>query len=121
MTLLIEPADLMDDLGFFEEREEYIQSLIVGAQSLLANAGAFHPTVPLTKTAVHLIVGHWLENRDSMNYDYKHTKGLPINIQAIINSLQHWAVANDEEVRDETSASKRDEGTDSSITSRESI
>lgn len=90
---LLDAGEVKDNLGYFDETDTFVNSLILGAQSLLANAGAFHQDVPLTQTVIHLIVGHWLENRDLMNYDYQRVGNLPISLQAMITSLQFWAQA----------------------------
>lgn len=76
--------------------QDLIDSLILGSQALLYNAGAWKPDNPLTKAVVHLIVGHWLENRDLMGVDYKSIDALPIGITAIINSLRFWGDDNGE-------------------------
>ena len=81
-----------------ETEKDLIKSFILGAQALLKNAGAFKMHNPMTKVAVIQIVGHWLENRDAMNYDYKYANNLPYSLQAIVYSLQY---APDEEVVDD--------------------
>lgn len=74
-----------------DDEREFIESLIIGSQALLFNAGAWRSENPMTKVAIHLIVGHWLENRDLMGFDYKTIDRLPIGIQALINSLRFWS------------------------------
>ena len=92
LTPLISAADIKDNLGYFDETDEFVNGLTLGAQALLKNAGAFVEESPLTETVVQLIVGHWLENRDLMNYDYQRVGNLPISLQSMITGLQYWAV-----------------------------
>lgn len=89
MTPIVSEEEVADDFRYNEDEYNSIKDLILGAQALLDNAGAFKPDNPMTKVAVKMIVGHWLENRDSMNYDYKSVNGLPYTLQAIIYSLQY--------------------------------
>ena len=89
MTPVLSAEQLADDFRYGEDEIKNIEDLVLGAQALLNNAGAFKPHDPMTKVAVKLIVGHWLENRDSMNYDYKEANKLPYSLKAIIHSLQY--------------------------------
>ena len=43
----------------------------------------------MTEVVIIMLVGHWLENRDAMNYDYKHANDLPFSLKAMITSLQY--------------------------------
>ena len=74
---------------FNEEEYPFIEQAILGAQALLHNAGAFHPYNAMTSVVIIMLVGHWLENRDAMNYDYKHANDLPFSLKAMITSLQY--------------------------------
>lgn len=71
------------------EEIPFVKDLVLGAQALLHNAGAWKPSNKMTKVAVELIVGYWLENRDSMNFEYRAVENLPIAVQGVIYSLQY--------------------------------
>lgn len=91
LSLLVTAQEVADAQRYdFDDEVDFITTLIKGAQALLYNAGAWKPDNPLTKTAIHLIVGHWLENRDLMGPDYKSVDKLPIGITAVINSIRYW-------------------------------
>lgn len=66
----------------------FIEELLYGAVAFLQNAGAYKNN-SLTRVAIHLIVGNWLENRDLHYSDYKNTNQFPIGIQSIITQLQY--------------------------------
>lgn len=89
---LLDAELLKDDLGYFDESNDMVKDMILGAQFFLANAGAFREDNPMTKVVVRLMVGHWLENRDQMNYDYRDLGQFPASMQAMITSLQYWVV-----------------------------
>lgn len=95
-TPIVDPKEVMDEQRYSEDELPTIRSFILSAQSYLYNADAFHPENPLTILAVKLIVGHWLENRDSMGYEYKSTRDLPIGITSIVNSLSHYVIRGDD-------------------------
>lgn len=86
---LLTPSDVADAHRYGNDEHKLIEDFILGAQALLHNAGAFRPENPMTKTAVQLMVGHWLENRDGMNYEYKNIESLPYALRSIIYSLQY--------------------------------
>ena len=89
---IVDAKEIMDEQRYTEDELPTIRSFILSAQSYLYNAGAFDPNNPLTILAIKLMVGHWLENRDSMGYDYKSTHDLPIGITSIINSISHYVI-----------------------------
>lgn len=95
---LLTPKEVADAHRYGEEEHPVIERYILGAQALLHNAGAFHPSNPMTKVAVDLIVGHWLENRDGMNYDQKNIYSLPYALKSIIYSLQYLPDSEDDAV-----------------------
>lgn len=86
---LLTAEEVADTHRYGEDEYPTIDRFILGAQALLHNAGAFHPDNPMTTLAVDLIVGHWLENRDGMNYDQKNMHALPYSLKSIIYSLQY--------------------------------
>ena len=88
-TPIVEAKDVADVHRYGEDEYPLIANLVLGAQALLHNAGAFKPNNHMTKTAVIMIVGHWLENRDAMNYDFKHANNLPFSLKALVHSLQY--------------------------------
>lgn len=89
--LLVTPEEVMEAQRYEEEDREFIVTLLWGATAYLQTAGAYVTENPLTKTALHLIVGHWLENRDMLNTNYVKTGDFPIGVTAIVNSLQYAA------------------------------
>ena len=88
-TPIVTAEEVAEVHRFNEEEHPFIEQAILGAQALLHNAGAFHPNNAMTSVAVIMLVGHWLENRDAMNYDYKHANNLPFSLKAMITSLQY--------------------------------
>lgn len=86
---LLTPEEVANAHRYGEDEYKLIEDSILGAQALLSNAGAFRPESPMTKIAIQLIVGHWLENRDGMNYEYKNVESLPYALKSIIYSLQY--------------------------------
>lgn len=91
LTPIVTEQEVADAQRYdLSSEQDLITSMILGSQALLYNAGAWQPGNPLTKTTVHLIVGHWLENRDLMGVDYKSIDKLPIGITSMINSLRYW-------------------------------
>lgn len=87
---LVEAEDIADQQRYGEDELPFIRSLVLGAQSLLFNAEAFVADNPLTEVTIMLIVGHWLENRDGMNYDYRNVNTLPFNVQSMVNTLRFY-------------------------------
>ncbi|WP_028124733.1 head-tail connector protein [Eremococcus coleocola] len=90
ITPIISVELVADSQRYTEDEYPTIERYIKGAQSLLFKAGAFHPEDPLTVTAIEMIVGHWLENRDLMGFDFKSVDALPIGITAVINVLRFY-------------------------------
>lgn len=86
---LVTVAEIMVAQRYDELDEPFIQDLIDGAEAYLKNAGAYHENNELTKTAIHLIVGNWLENRSLDYQDYKNTHHFSIGIRSIITQLQY--------------------------------
>lgn len=89
MGTLITVEDVMIAQRYDEVDAPFIKDLIKGAEAFLKSAGAYHETDELTKTAMHLIVGNWLENRALDYKDYKNTESFSIGIRSIISQLQH--------------------------------
>lgn len=87
--LLVTPEEVMEAQRYEEEDRQFITNLLWGATAYLQTAGAYVTENPLTKTALHLIVGFWLENRDMLNSDFVKTGDFPIGVTAIVNSLQY--------------------------------
>lgn len=75
----------------YDEVEElsFITDLIKGAEFFLFTAGAYKPNNPLTKTVIELIVGFWLDNRESNYTDYIKIGQFPLGMQSLIMSLQY--------------------------------
>lgn len=89
MTTLITADDVMIAQRYDNVDAHFIEELIKGAEAFLKSAGAYHETNELTKTAMHLIIGNWLENRALDYKDYKNTDNFSIGIRSIITQLQH--------------------------------
>lgn len=88
---LVSVDDVMVAQRYDELEEPFIQELINGAEAFLIGAGAYHEDNELTKTAIHLIVGNWLENRALDYADYKNTNNFSIGIRSIITQLQYYS------------------------------
>ncbi|MBF0780509.1 MULTISPECIES: head-tail connector protein [unclassified Granulicatella] len=86
---LVSVEDVLIAQKYEEDEAPFIQSLIDGAVAFLQGAGAYHEDNELTITAIHLMVGNWLENRALDYREYKNTHMFPIGIQAIITQLQY--------------------------------
>ncbi|MBS4762115.1 head-tail connector protein [Carnobacteriaceae bacterium zg-ZUI252] len=86
---LITAEDVMISQRYDEADKPFIKELIDGATAFLKSAGAYHENNPLTKTALHLIVGNWLENRALDYRDYKNTENMSIGIRSVITQLQY--------------------------------
>lgn len=89
MPSLITAKELADAQHYDESEHETIQMFIDGAEAFLQGAGAYHIDNPLTRTAVILIVGNWLQNREQDYTDYRSVKDFPIAIRGIITQLQY--------------------------------
>ena len=75
----------------YDEVEElsFITDLIKGAEFFLFTAGAYKPTNPLTKAVIELIVGFWLDNRESNYTDYVKIGQFPLGMQSLILSIKY--------------------------------
>lgn len=89
-TILVPVQTIADDQRYSDEEHDLIEAGILASQALLYNANAFRPNNPMTPLVIRLMVGYWLENRDSMGFDFKSTENLPMSITAMINSLKYW-------------------------------
>lgn len=90
LTPIVTAKEIADEQRYGEEEYENIKGLVLASQALLFNAQAFIPDNPLTAYAVKAIVGHWLENRDHMNYDYKSVMRNSVGLTSIITTLQYF-------------------------------
>ncbi len=89
MSSLITAEELANAQHYDESEHDTIQMFIDGAEAFLEGAGAFHIDNPLTRTAIILIVGNWLQNREQDYTDYRSVKDFPIAIRGIIAQLQY--------------------------------
>lgn len=89
MGMLITAQELADAQHYSEDELETIETLILGAEAFLKGAGAYHPDNDLSKVAVILIVGNWLQNREQDYTDYRDVNDFPIAIRGIITQLQY--------------------------------
>lgn len=90
LTPIVKSEDIANEQRYDLEEIPFIDSLVLGAQALLFNAGAFKPNNPLTITVIKMIVGFWLENREGMTSDNRSVEGLPFGITAMITSLVYF-------------------------------
>lgn len=97
---LVKGSEIADEQRYDPDEIPTIQAYILGAQALLVGAGAFHKDNPMTGTVIRLIVGHWLENRDSLGEEHRNADYLPRALVGLINTLRFLpkkAVKSDEE------------------------
>ena len=87
---LVTVEDIQVAQRYDELDAPFIEDLIEGAVAYLKGAGAYHEDNPLTKTAIHLIVGNWLENRALDYTDFKNTENFSVGIRSIITQLQYY-------------------------------
>ena len=93
MALFFDANRLADQIcneqRYDEEEIPFITKLVIGAKAFLENAGAYRPSNDLTETVISLIVGHWLEHRESNYKDFRMIGDFPIGVQALISQLQY--------------------------------
>ena len=92
---IVSPLEIQTAYRYEDEELPFIIDLIMGAEFFLYNAGAFKPENPMTKTVVTLIVGFWLDNRESNYTDYVKIGQFPLGMQSLITSLQYAEDEND--------------------------
>lgn len=107
LTPIVKSEDIANEQRYDSDEIPFIDSLVLGAQALLFNAGAFKPSNPLTKTVIKLMVGFWLENREGMASDNRSIEALPFGITAMIVSLSCFVEPKEGGVVDEKSESER--------------
>lgn len=88
-TTLISVESVLKSQHYEEDEADFVSMLIQGAIAFLKGAGAYDERNELTKTALILIVGCWLENRDGNFTDYKNVRDFPLGIRSIITQLQY--------------------------------
>lgn len=92
---IVSPLEIQTAYRYEDEELPFIIDLIMGAEFFLYNAGAYKPENPMTKTVVTLIVGFWLDNRESNYTDYVKIGQFPLGMQSLITSLQYSEDEND--------------------------
>lgn len=92
---IVSPLEIQTAYRYEDEELPFIIDLIMGAEFFLYNAGAFKPENPMTKAVVTLIVGFWLDNRESNYTDYVKIGQFPLGMQSLITSLQYAEDEND--------------------------
>ena len=92
---IVSPLEIQTAYRYEEEELPFIIDLIMGAEFFLYNAGAYKPENPMTKTVVTLIVGFWLDNRESNYTDYVKIGQFFLGMQSLITSLQYAEDEND--------------------------
>ena len=81
--------EICDAQHYSEDELPFVTELTYGAVSFLKNAGAYDERIPLTRTAITLIVGHWLEHRESNYKDFRNIGDFSIGIESIITQLKY--------------------------------
>lgn len=81
--------EICDAQHYPEDELPFITELTHGAVSFLKNAGAYDENIPLTRTAITLIVGHWLEHRESNYKDFRNIGDFSIGIESVITQLKY--------------------------------
>ena len=89
--MLGSPQQVVDAQRYASAALTFVTTLILGAEAFLRNAGAYREQNDLTPTVIHLIVGFWLDNRDSNYTEYVKIGDFPLGLQALITSLQYSA------------------------------
>ena len=89
--MLVSPQEVLDAQHYDSEELPFVTTLILGAEAFLRNAGSYREQNDLTPTVIHLIVGFWLDNRDSNYTEYVKIGDFPLGLQALITSLQYSA------------------------------
>ena len=87
--MIVTPEEILVQQRYEEEELPFIKDLILGAEFFLYNAGAYKPKLPATKITVSLMVGFWLDNRDSNYTDFVKIGDFPLGIASMITSLQY--------------------------------
>lgn len=88
-TLLVQPEEVLQAQRYSGEEEVFVTTLILAAQAFLENAGAMRRNNSLTPAAIHLIVGFWLDNRESNYSEFTEPRDFPLGIRSIIVQLQY--------------------------------
>lgn len=92
--MLVNPEELLTIHRYEDEELPFITDLIIGAEHFLYTAGAYKPENPMTKVVIELMVGFWLDNRESNYTDYVKIGQFPIGMQSLITSLQYARESN---------------------------
>lgn len=87
--MIVTPQEIATIHRYDEEELPFITDLIKGAEFFLFTAGAYKPTNPLTKAVTELIVGFWLDNRESNYTDYIKIGQFPLGMQSLILSIKY--------------------------------
>lgn len=87
--MIVTPQEIATIHRYDEEELPFIIDLIRGAEFFLFTAGAYKPTNPLTKAVTELIVGFWLDNRESNYTDYIKIGQFPLGMQSLILSIKY--------------------------------
>lgn len=98
--MIVTPQEIATIHRYDEEELPFIIDLIRGAEFFLFTAGAYKPTNPLTKAVTELIVGFWLDNRESNYTDYIKIGQFPLGMQSLILSVKYSQGENELPVQD---------------------
>ena len=98
---IVSPLEIQTAYRYEDEELPFIIDLIMGAEFFLYNAGAYKPENPMTKTVVTLIVGFWLDNRESNYTDYHSSPHYSMQKMKMIHHRLHvqkwdWGIYHEE-------------------------
>ena len=87
--MLVTPEEVLDSQHYDEGELFFVTTLILGAEAFLRNADAYREQNDLTPAVIHLIVGFWLDNRDSNYTEYVKIGDFPLGIQSLVTQLKY--------------------------------
>lgn len=83
--------DLILAHKYDESERNTIEMFRLGAVAFLENASMYHIGNELTNVVVILMVGFWMDNRESNYTDFKNIRDFPIGMQGLLNQLRYSA------------------------------
>lgn len=87
--MLISAEDVLQAQRYDDDEKAFVTVLIMAAEAFLENAGAMRRKNLLTPAVIHLIVGFWLENRESEYTDFNEPDDFPLGMRSLIVQLQY--------------------------------
>lgn len=87
--MLVTPQEILDSQHYDADETAFVTTLLLGAEAFLKNADAYREQNDLTRPVIHLVVGFWLDNRDSNYSEYVKIGDFPLGMQALITQLKY--------------------------------